>query len=462
MKVMKMGGSCLCDGKAFVQASMIVREDPARKVVVVSAMQGVTDELEHMLERCVASQKAVAGLVRALSRRHRDVLKRAVRSAVLRRSAGRRLDAKMRKLERLLLGAACTGEIGAATRAHVLSYGERLSALLLAFALRDSGVDAEAFDSDEIGIVTDDSFENATALLPAVRHNLARRLLPRIRTGTTPVVTGFFGSTEDGRVTLFGRNGSDYSAAVVARALGADGLELWKDVDGILSADPKLARDVRLLDRLSYMEAAELCHFGAEVLHPRTMDPLADTGIPIWIRSFRRPEGPGTEILTSAHQGGGAAESVACLRRLILLRICGPGAGCRPGIIAEAAHRLAANDVEILSMMSSRTCISFLLVHTAAAAGRRALAAFCRTIGARLELKTGLALVAAVGKGLRSCEGSAVRLLAAAAHAGIGVRLMAAGASDVASYFVVREADAARAVRTLHAALHEDAPRRRR
>lgn len=461
MKVMKFGGHCLRDGEAFRRAARIVLAERARKVVVVSAMEGITDLLEQELARCASAPEAAADLVCALRRRHRAALRRAIRRAGLRRSARRRLDAKLWSLECLLHASSCRREVGPALRAHVLSYGERLAALLLALTLKDSGAEARACDADEIGIVTDESFDHATALLTAVRRNLLRKLLPQVRRATIPVITGFFGCTAEGKVTLFGRNGSDYSAAVIARALGAAELELWKDVGGVMSADPELAHDARLLDHLSYMEAVELCHFGARVLHPRTMEPLAGTGIPLHIRSFRQPEAPGTEIAAPRCRTAGGIRSVACTRRVALLRICSPGAGSRPEVVAEAARRLAADDIEILSMMTSRTCISFLLHHTAAAAGRRALDLFCRIMGARLQVKTGLALVAAVGRGLHRCAHATSRLPAAAARAGIEVRLAAGGASDLASYLVVGEADAARAVRALHAALYERAPRRR-
>jgi len=450
MKVMKFGGGCLTDSEDVLKVAGIVGAESGRVVVVVSAVSGITNKLEDGLQAALDSEVNVPRFLDKIRESHIQLLESVVPVGAVRHVAAVELMDRLKKIERLLYGVAYTLEITPSVRAHVMSFGERFSALILAAALNSRGRSAEALEADRIGIVTDESFDNATARLAEVRRNLQKELLPVLERGDVPVVTGYFGRTAEGKVTTFGRNGSDYSAAVIAQALGADRLEIWKDVDGFMSADPKVVSGARPVDRLSYYEAAELSYFGARILHPRTVEPLADSPIPVVIKNIHRADGGGTEVVPTRPATEEVIKSITSNRRVAVVRIYGPGVGFKPGIIAEIGRLLAERGINIFSVLTSQTCINLILDKADARAGSEAVSRLINGIIERVELKDHVALVAAVGDGLMKRRGAAARVLARVAEENINIEMLAAGASEAAQYFVVDEEDADRAVHAIH------------
>ena len=450
MKVMKFGGGCLTDSEDVLKVAGIVGAESGRVVVVVSAVSGITNKLEDGLHAALDSGVNVPRFLDKIRESHIQLLESVVPVGAVRHVAAVELMDRLKKIERLLYGVAYTLEITPSVRAHVMSFGERFSVLILAAALNSRGRSAEALEADRIGIVTDESFDNATARLAEVRRNLQKELLPVLERGAVPVVTGYFGRTAEGKVTTFGRNGSDYSAAVIARALGADRLEIWKDVDGFMSADPKVVSGARPVDRLSYYEAAELSYFGARILHPRTVEPLADSPIPVVIKNIHRADGGGTEVVPARPATEEVIKSITSNRRVAVIRIYGPGVGFKPGIIAEIGRLLAERGINIFSILTSQTCINLILDKADARAGSEAVSRLINGIIERVELKDHVALVAAVGDGLMKRRGAAARVLARVAEENINIEMLVAGASEAAQYFVVDEEDADRAVHAIH------------
>jgi len=450
MKVMKFGGGCFKDARGFSQAAAIIGREKERPVVVVSAVSGLTDLLIEACRQAVRSERSVAGSIQRIRTVHDGLAKTMIRNSAVGRDLSRHFEAEHKKVEKLLYGISYTAEVTPGTRAHVLSFGERLAALLLAALLTDRGTPARPVESDKIGMVTDDAVENATVDLPGFKRAL-KRLRPGLgRREAVDVVTGFFGVSPRGKVATFGRNGTDYSAAVVAAGVGASRLEIWKDVDGFMSADPKLEPRARKIGRLSYYEAAELSYFGARILHPRTLEPLHGLPITVVIKNLWDPDGAGTEVRPNGLVRNGVIKSVTSNADVVLLRIHGPGVGYKPGIIGIIGHRLSALGINIYSIITSQTCINLLVDRKDASRSFEALRAERGGVIESVDLEDDIALVAAVGEGLLRKKGLAARIFSSVSKAGVNVEMISSGASEVASYFVVKRPDLERTVHALH------------
>ncbi|MHA2320609.1 MAG: aspartate kinase, partial [Candidatus Thorarchaeota archaeon] len=256
--------------------------------------------------------------------------------------------------------------------------------------------------------------------------------------------------TDEGKTSSFGRNGSDYSAAVVAHALNAESVHIWKDVDGFMSADPRIVQDSIRIDTLSYLEAAELSYFGARILHPRTVEPLAGTNVKIFIRNLHSPENSMTIIQPEGHEKGDVIKSVTANDDIAVLRIHGAGVGHKPGIIGEIGRTLSGADINIFSILTSQTSINLLLDSSDSGKSVDALRHLVGGVIERIELKKNVSLIAVVGEGLLTKEGLAARVFTAVAEHGINVEMFAAGASDVAYYFIVDQSDMKTAIQAVH------------
>ena len=450
MKVMKFGGGCLKTEETLNQVVEIVAREKRKPAVVVSALNGVTDQLIASVAAAQRDERTIPDRIESLRDRHVRLAERTIRDEALREETVRAIETALKRVERLLYGVAYTGEASPAIRNHVLSYGERLAARLVAGAIRARGPAARPLDSDRIGMVTDDNLENATVKLALFRRKFKRTAGEIKRGSFVPVITGFFGVTSDGRISLFGRNGSDYSASVVAYGLKARSLEIWKDVGGFMSADPGAEKNARKIDRLSYYEAAELSYFGAKILHPRTLEPLTGLDAEVRIKCLSDPDDPGTEIHRRAEAKKSVAKSVTANEGIALLRIHGPGVGYKPGIVGRIGRQLSALNINIYSIITAQTCINLLVDRKDARRSYQALKDDRNGVIARVDLEEDVALVAVVGEGMVARCGVAARIFSAVAKAGINVKMISSGASEVATYFIVDRKDTARAVRALH------------
>lgn len=450
MKVMKFGGGCLKNGEHFLKVAEIIKTENDDLGVVVSAVSGITDLLEKGIQMAIESEKKVVKVIKTIRARHKEIASDSIQNEDIRQRSMEDIELRLKKLERLLYGVTYTGEMTTSIKAHIMSYGERLSAILLSGILKSQDRNAIALEADKIGLITDESFENATALLPEVKDNLVLTVLPLINKGKVPVITGYFGCTHEGKVTTFGRNGSDYSAAVVAYGIGATLIEIWKEVDGFMSADPKIIKSAHRIDELSYYEAAELSYFGARVLHPRTVEPLSCINIPIHVRNLWKRENDATKILPRGYETEDVVKSVTYNKDISVLRIHGPGVGYKPGIIAEIGRILSDQGINIYSILTSQTCIN-LLIHIKES--HRSLEAIQKLAGGvieKVDLANDVALIAVVGEGLLERKGIAARVFQAVADEDINVEMISSGASEVASYFLVNKADVERAINAIH------------
>lgn len=450
MKVMKFGGGCLKDHKHFLQVAEIINSEKDTPLVVVSAVSGITDLLEEGIQAALDSEKKVVGIMKPIRNKHEVIANASIQNGAIRNKMWKDIEIKLERLERLLYGVSYTGEVSHSIKAHILSFGERLSAIALSGILKGSGRDAIALEADKIGIITDESFESATARLSEVRKNLKSTVLPFIYKGVVPIITGYFGCTHEGKVTTFGRNGSDYSAAVVAYGLSAPLLEIWKDVDGFMSADPKIVKNAHRIDKLSYYEAAELSYFGAHIIHPRTVEPLVNIPIPIYVKNLYKTESKGTQVLPGGYEKKDTVKSVTYNRHISVLRIHGPGVGFKPGIIAEIGRILSDLSVNIYSVITAQTCINLLIDKKDSQRSYDALKKVANGIIDKVDLAENIALIAVVGEGLLKRKGLAARVLTAVAGQDINIEMMSSGASEVAYYFIVKDNDLNKAVNAIH------------
>jgi aspartate kinase len=448
-KVMKFGGGCLRDGRSFAQACAIIAGQK-RVAVVVSAVSGVTELLLAAIEQARRGKKHIPAILERLAEKHQAIIDAAHFAPAQDRRLQRSIASQLEQVRRLLTGIAYHGDLTPAVRARLLSFGERMAARLLAGMLESRGRKARALDAHRAGIRTDGNFENASIDRERTRKKLGPLAAPLLRRGVVPVISGFFGRGPGGAVTLLGRNGSDYSAAAVAYALKAGCLEIWKDVDGFMSADPALVATARRLERISFAEAAELAYFGAQILHPRTVEPLAGTGTRVFVRNMKRPGSPGSEIAAGRSGRREEVASITANRRLAVIRVHGAGIGSRPGLLAGVSSLLGDAGINIYSVLTSQTCINLLLHPADARRGLQKIKAAANGVIRKIELEERLALVGVVGDRIMEKEGIYARIFTAAAREKINVEMAAAGASPVACYFLVKSSDLDRAVSAVH------------
>jgi aspartate kinase len=430
----------------YDRVAKILQADPSRKFVVVSAIGGLTDSLIVVLEK-PREEKEIDLCIAEVRRMHLGLLSRAGTNQP---AAVEAIEALATKLERLLYGIAYTEEITPRTRDFVLSFGERLAAQTVAANLQDRGIDAVPHETDLIGLMTDDNYGNATALLDETRGRLAPFLRRQADAGHVSILTGFFGLSREGKTATFGRGGSDYSAAVVAYALDLPTIEVWKDIGGFMSADPKIVREAFPLAILSYDEAAELSYFGARVLHPRSVQPARACGASILLRNIFEPDEVGTRIGPDTVDRRGDVKSISYVRDLATLKVFATGAGFKEGLLAYAATALANFGVNAYTAATSQTCVAFLIDYDAVPRGKEVLERLPGGIVDRIEVLPHASLICFVGEGLGFAEGIAARVFRAVADRGINVQLISAGASMVAYTFTVDTKDLEEAVRAVH------------
>jgi aspartate kinase len=456
---MKFGGTSVGSAERMAVAARLSAEQRSRRpvVIVVSAMSKITDLLLETIKRAEAGDQAgIDSDIVRLRQRHREtcaeLLPEDRRAAVL-----TQIDAIVADFERIANGICLLGEAPPRSVDEAVAAGERLSALLVAARLEVCGTPAVPVNAGEV-IVTDAVFGNATPLLDATRVKARDRLLPLLEGGVLPVVTGFNGATADGRPTTLGRGGSDFSASILAGALDASELWIWTDVDGIMTADPRLVPDCAVLEEVTYREAAELAYNGAKVLHPRTLAPLVDRRIPVWSKNSFAPEKPGTKIVPQLEVSIGA-RAVTSMANVALVSI-EPASAVLNGtqVMGRALDALGRANIEVLMLSSSSYQQSFCVLvrgqelPMALEALRSALALeFEHGYLRPLDVDENVGLLAVVGEGMRGTSGLAGRIFTAISREEVNIIAIAQGSSELTISIVVRRDGLEKAVRAVHA-----------
>ncbi|MBI1875003.1 MAG: bifunctional aspartate kinase/homoserine dehydrogenase I [Acidobacteria bacterium] len=460
MKVLKFGGSSLASPDRIRAVGRIIldRVKTEPLIVVVSAFQGITNDLLEAARKAEHDAPAYERTFEKIARRHR----RAVGDLLGGRKIRTEVDRLLGELHDALHGIRFLGHCPPPALDLIASFGERLAALVVA-AYLDRSRPARFVDARQF-IVTDDQFTQANVIFGKTNRATRAHLVPRGRHAAgrpIPVVTGFIGSTLDGRTTTIGRNGSDYTAAIVGAALRASIIEIWTDVDGVLSADPNAVHSAFVLPRITYEEAMELSYFGARVLHSAAIAPAVARGIPILIKNTFNPAAPGTLISRSGSQDEPLAKGISSVGDLTLLTLRGLTMVGVPGIAERLFRALAARRVNVIliSQASSEHTICFAVSHADAAAARQAL-----RHEFRFELQHGLtalderpnqAIVAVVGDGMKGRPGVAGKVFGALGRHNINISAIAQGASERNISCVIDAPQQARALNVVHEAFFE-------
>lgn len=459
LQIHKFGGASLSDVAAVRHAAAIIAGLKGPRLVVASAMAGVTDALLTGATRAAEGDAdALHKAASALRTRHSEAARTLVKDRARRTALEGAIAEQTDELEHLARGLAVLHELTPRTSDYIVARGERLSARLLAAALAEAGVRAEFIDATEV-IMTDDHFGGAAPDFEATDRAARARLAARARRGVIAVVPGFIGRSRSGHVATLGRGGSDLTATLLARALKAAQVTLWKDVAGFLTADPRIVSDAQVIPQLTPREAAELAYYGAKVLHPRSLIPLGDRNIPLRIRPFADPDFAGTEVSRRRTLREYPVKAISSMSGLALLTVTGNGMLGVPGIAARtfaALHRERVS-VSLISQASSEHSICFSVPEASAEKARSALLdAFAEEIAQRdidgVELRPGMATLAVVGLGMSGTPGIAARVFDALATGGINVVAIAQGSSELNISVVVGAHDTTAAVRRIHGA----------
>ena len=444
-------------------AAGICREQcQARPVaVVVSAMSKITDLLLDSLKKAEAGDEAaLQANLQKLQSRHLETCRELLPLSV-QESTAEEIRNLIAEFQRIAGGILMLGERPPRSVDEAVAVGERLSALLMAAYLNSEGIPAEAINAAQI-IVTDPVFGNATPLMEPTRQKARDRLLPLLERKVLPVVTGFNGATLDGRPTTLGRGGSDFSASILAAALDASELWIWTDVDGIMTADPRLVPEAKVLDEVTYAEAAELAYNGAKVLHPRTLAPLVQKKIPVWSKNSFNLAAPGTRIVPKLEKPSGGARAVTSMANVVLISM-EPGDGELSGakVMARALEALSEAHAEVLAFTSSsyRQSFCFLIRRdefTPAMSRLEEDFALELAYGhlKPIEVDEDVGLLAVVGEGMRGAQGLAARIFTAISRENINIIAIAQGSSELTISVVIRKGDLERAVRAVHRECH--------
>ena len=461
--VMKFGGTSLGDGERIRRAAELVKShlDENEVMVVCSAMNGVTDTLFTLVEKAARGRERDVGrILGELEERHVRAVEKAVAPGSWRERAEELIRRDLEELRRAVLGVLYLREATPRSRDYIVSYGERLSTRIFWASLSGMGVEAEYLDGGSAGIITDSNFGEATPLMEITRLETRRRVGSLLDKGVVPVITGYIGVNEEGVVTTLGRGGSDYTATILGYCLKADEVWLWSDVDGLMTADPRIVKDARVLPSISYGEAIEMALFGAKGLHPRALEPAMEAGIPVRIRNTFNPSAPGTLITSNPEKLGLIVKAVLLVKDVAMLTIRGASMVGRPGTAAKILSTLAQKDINIL-MISQSVSESGLTIIIPRRMLSRALGALeSALLGSRLvrEIKTedDVSVVAVVGEGMKGTPGVASRVFGAVASRGINIRMIAQGSSELNISFAVQEDDAPEAVKAIHEEYHLD------
>ncbi|HAX25572.1 MAG TPA: aspartate kinase [Chloroflexi bacterium] len=469
MRILKFGGTSVGSAAAISHTVDILaaqHKQDDRVVGVFSAMSGITNLLLSRADAAAHGDSEGVDAVRAdLLAPHYAALFDLVTDSDRRRQSEATVAAYADEVSRLLYSVYVLRECTARARDRIASFGERMSSILIAAALEERGIPALAVAADRL-IVTDSVFGSASPLLDRTTERTRSTLEPILQSHTMPIVTGFFGADEQGITTTLGRGGSDYSAAILGYALDADEIQIWTDVDGVLTADPRIVPDARMLDRISYAEATELAYFGAKVIHPKTMHPAVEKGIPIWIRNTFNPDQPGTMIGPAAPGGPNgenssqrSAKALASVTGLAAITVAGRGqisvtdATAR---IFRSIGRTSAN-VYMISQASSQHSLTFVLDDNHAGAVERELRAEFAVDLERgrvesIEADRDLAIVAIIGERMRGTPGVAGRVFSTLGANRINIIAIAQGSSELNISCAIAGPEATRAVRALHEA----------
>ncbi|HEY4064832.1 MAG TPA: bifunctional aspartate kinase/homoserine dehydrogenase I [Puia sp.] len=456
MQVLKFGGSSVANGENINKVVSLVRQALTRDrtIVIVSALGGITDMLIRAAQLASSGDESYKEKLQEVERRHLETVKTLL--PLTRQSSLLSLvKTRCNEIEDICSGVFLLSELSARTQDKIVSYGELLSSIIVSARFDSLDISNQWKDSREL-ITTDSRFGHASVDFPRTNEQI-RRFIDPADTRSLFVLPGFIASDAHGTTTTLGRGGSDYTAAIVAAAVDAQSLEIWTDVSGMMTADPRLVSNVKLIPHISYQEAMELSHFGAKVIYPPTIQPVMRKGIPVWIKNTFSPADPGTVIEFASTRNGGSIRGISSIGRIALLSLEGSGMVGIPGFSKRLFEALSGQSINVILITqgSSEHSICVGVEEINAAAAKQAVdTAFGFEINTGkvepLIIENGLSIIALVGDHMKSHPGVSGKMFGALGRNGVNVRAIAQGSSERNISAVVAATDVKKAINVLH------------
>jgi aspartate kinase len=458
--VMKFGGTSVGSVQALNQAADIVEaqsENWNNLVVVVSAMSGVTDtllECAHAVTQ--GDQDNYTRLIEELRTRHLQTVNGLFAESNKKNTLTGMVEHLIHELAIICSSAYVLGEVTSRGFDAICAFGERINARIFSELLEQKGLTSQSMDATQL-IVTDSNFQNAHPIMEATRKKVDQNLVTLLNQGIIAVVTGFIAANEQGVTTTLGRGGSDYTAAILGDALNADEVWTWTDVDGVMTADPRIVSNAQVIPELSFNEVGEMAYFGAKVLHPKTIRPIVERNIPLWVKNTFNPTQPGTRISQEPPSIPGKITAITTIRNLSVITVAGRGMLGVPGIAARTFSAVAHQETSVLmiSQSSSEQSICFVIPTENSRAVIEALEEemaleLIRKDIDRVWAVDNMVVLSVIGAGMRDTPGVSARIFGALGRAGINVIAIAQGSSEYSISMVVAAEDSDRAVLQIH------------
>jgi aspartate kinase len=445
--VMKFGGTSVSDGLKFLRAAELVKKaaEKDKVVVVVSAMAGVTDMLlDAAGSACRYDEKKIEAFVNRIRKKHRRAAKLAVKKNTKKILSA--VEKRSEELKETLLRIKVVG-LTELWKDRTAAFGEKMSAAILSGAI-SSDIQSDWYHGDNGLIVVDGNFISPEPDMEITEKEVRKKLSPRLKKGIVPVVTGYMGCTHDGHTTTLGRGSSDHIATILAYCLDAQEVQIWTDVDGLLTADPKLVPKSSLIERISFAEAGELAYFGAKVLHPKTMVPAMKKNIPIRVMNTYRPSGPGTIIVNEKERHPGIVKAITVKKDITMINIVSTKMLEAHGFMSAVFDIFNRRGISVDMISTTEVSIS-LTIDSGQDAKLKYVLKNLGKIAEACVMKD-RALVCVVGEGMKTVPGTAGRVFSCLGRNGINVESISQGASEINISFIVKDSEADRAVRVLH------------
>ena len=458
--VMKFGGTAVDSGKKIVHITNLIKSyhDKGNEIVgVFSAVTGMTDEIlnisGYVLKR---DKKKIKDFINKTRSIHVDIIQTSIKNKSYKAKALQVVEVLLKEMENILNALVLLTEVTQKALDHLLSFGERLLTPIISYSLLDKGIDSVYLTGQEVGILTDSQFGQARPLIDTTKIRVKYHIDPILRENKIPVITGFIGADQNGNITTLGRSGSDYTATIIAVCVDADEVWLWTDVNGLMTADPHIVKEAKVLKEVSFAEAIELSLFGAKYMHPRALEPVMDTKIPIRIRNAFNLSNEGTIISKNTSKSSQKiVKSIVAIRNTALIDVSGGGMVGAPGTAAKIFDALARKSVNIMmiSQSPSESSISMVVKKDDLDTAITTLdLTLLDKVIKNVRVNEDVAVIAVVGSGMRGIKGVAAKVFSSVSKNNINVIMIAQGSSELNLAFVVKNGDGEKAVKSLHQA----------
>lgn len=458
--VMKFGGT-LIDSEDKIKNVIKIIKDHKKKffnddlIVIISAVNPVTDIL---LEACSAIKKRdeiyVKKAVNDINNIHCDLLDKIIGKSDLKKKSMKIIKSLIKELDMVMEGSVFLGEVTPKLQDYIASFGERLSIALIAFALKDTEIKTEYLTGKEVGILTDSNFSEAKPLMDTTKLRVLHKVEPLLKEKIIPIIAGFIASDQNGNITTLGRGGSDYSATIIAASLNANEVWLWNEFDGMMTADPRIVSNSKVLPELSFSEAVEMSMFGLKYMHPRALEPVIDSRTAVIIKNANNLKNKGTKIIQNpSRESEKTVKSITTIRNTALIDVSGWGMIGAPGTAAKIFESLAKNRVNIMmiSQSPSESSISMVVRQNDLDKAITTLELnFLGRLIKQINVNDNVSVIAVVGSGMRGIKGVAAKIFTSIAKKNINVIMITQGSSELNLAFIVNDENCEEAVRTLH------------